>query len=468
MSQPFPDHPFLTGSFAPILFEADAYDLPIRGEVPKDLCGTLYRNSPNPQFAPRDKNYHWFLGDGMVHAFRIEDGRVSYRNRWVQTPKFLLERAAHRALFGSWGNPNSTDPSALGKDSGVANTSIVIHAGKVFACEEAHLPFEIDPQSIASRGYWDFSGTLKTGRFTAHPKIDPATGEMLFFGYSIGGPFTNTIAYGFVDKAGKLTRMERFDAPYSSFTHDFLVTQNYLLFPILPLAASFERAKRGQSAFAWEPDKGAYIGIVRRDAPPSQMRWFRCDPCYVYHAMNAYEDGDRIIAHVMQYQVPPLFPQLGATVVDPAKSQAQLHRWTFNLADATDRFKREQIDDLSGDFPRLDERFALNPYRYGYFAAREGAGAQGFDMLASYDFKTGKRATYGIPKGDSFSEPVFVPRGAHVNEGNGYLLATIYRATEKRSDLAIFDAMTLADGPIALAELSHRVTLGFHGNWMAA
>ena len=170
----------------------------------------------------------------------------------------------------------------------------------------------------------------------------------------------------------------------------------------------------------------------------------------------------------MQYQVPPLFPQLGATVVDPAKSQAQLHRWTFNLADATDRFKREQIDDLSGDFPRLDERFALNPYRYGYFAARERAGAQGFDMLASYDFKTGKRATYGIPKGDLFSEPVFVPRGAHASEGNGYLLATIYRATEKRSDLAIFDAMALADGPIALAELSHRVTLGFHGNWMAA
>jgi carotenoid cleavage dioxygenase-like enzyme len=161
-----PDHPFLTGSFAPILFEADASDLPIRGEVPKDLRGTLYRNSPNPQFAPRDKNYHWFLGDGMVHAFRIEDGRVSYRNRWVQTPKLLLERAAHRALFGSWGNPNSTDPSAFGKDSGVANTSIVIHAGKVFACEEAHLPFEIDPQSIASRGYWDFGGALKTGRFT--------------------------------------------------------------------------------------------------------------------------------------------------------------------------------------------------------------------------------------------------------------------------------------------------------------
>src|SRR5215831_18888841 len=465
MSQPFPNHPYLTGSFAPILFEADAYDLPVRGEIPKELRGTLYRNSPNPQFAPRDKNYHWFLGDGMVHAFRIVEDRVSYRNRWVQTPKFLLERAARRALFGSWGNPNSTDPSVLGKDSGVANTSIIIHAGKVFACEEAHLPFELDPQTIASRGYWDFSGALKTGRFTAHPKIDPLTGEMVFFGYNIGGPFTNTIAYGFVDKTGKLTRMERFDAPYSSFAHDFLVTQNHLLFPILPLAGSLERARRGQSAYAWEPDKGSYVVIVRRDAPSSQIRWFRCDPCYVYHAMNAYEDGDKIIAHVLQYQVPPLFPEPGASSVDSAKTQAQLHRWTFTLADGTDEFKGEQVDDLSGEFPRLDERFALNPYRYGYFAARADT-AQGFDTLVTYDFKTGRRSTYGIPQGDAFSEPVFVPRGEHAGEGDGFLLATIYRATERRSDLAVFDAKTLADGPIALAELSHRVTLGFHGNWM--
>jgi carotenoid cleavage dioxygenase-like enzyme len=170
----------------------------------------------------------------------------------------------------------------------------------------------------------------------------------------------------------------------------------------------------------------------------------------------------------MQYQVPPLFPALGESSVDPAKSQAQLHRWTFNLADGSDDFKREQIDDLSGDFPRLDERFSLSPYRYGYFAARETPTTQGFDMLVSYDFKTGKRTTFGIAKGDAFSEPVFVPRSQQAGEGEGYLLATVYRASERRSDLLVFNAMTLADGPVAVAELSHRVTLGFHGNWMDA
>ena len=135
MSLPFPDQPFFSGNYAPVSFEADAPDLPLRGELPKDLAGTLYRNGPNPQFAPRDPNHHWFVGDGMIHAFHIADGRVSYRNRWVRTPKWEQEHAAHGSLFGSWGNPATTDPSVRGKDGGVANTNIVWHAGKLFALE---------------------------------------------------------------------------------------------------------------------------------------------------------------------------------------------------------------------------------------------------------------------------------------------------------------------------------------------
>src|SRR5262249_43921930 len=159
--------------------------------------------------------------DGMVHAFHIADGRVSYRNRWMQTLKFLRERSAHRSLWGAWGNPLTTDASVRGQDSGVANTSVVIHGGRVFACEEAHLPFAFDPETLTSQGYWNFGGALKTGRFTAHPKIDPMSGEMEFFGYSVGGFFSNKIAYGTIDKQGKLTRIQEFEAPYSAMVHDF-------------------------------------------------------------------------------------------------------------------------------------------------------------------------------------------------------------------------------------------------------
>jgi carotenoid cleavage dioxygenase-like enzyme len=151
MSQPFPLDPFFSGNYAPILFEADAPDLSIRGELPKDLAGTLYRNGPNPQFSPRDANHHWFIGDGMIHAFHIADGQVSYRNRWVRTPKWELEHKAHRALFGSWGNPATTDPSVQGKDGGVANTNIVWHGGKLFALEEGHRPFSLDPTTLTPK-----------------------------------------------------------------------------------------------------------------------------------------------------------------------------------------------------------------------------------------------------------------------------------------------------------------------------
>lgn len=468
MTQPFPAMPWLEGNYAPILFEADAPDLVVRGALPKDLAGTLYRNGPNPQFPPRDANHHWFLGDGMIHAFHIEDGRVSYRNRWVRTPKWQLEHDAHKALFGSWGNPATTDPSVLGKIGGTANTNIVWHAGKLLALVESNLPFALDPETLDAEGYQDFAGAMTGLKFTAHPKIDPETGEMVFFAYSVGGFFTKTLLYGVVDKTGKVTRLQKFDAPFSSMVHDFMVTRNYVLFPILPLTGSLERAMSGKPAWAWEPAKGAYVGVMKRNADVSTIRWFELDPCYVFHPMNAYEDGNKIVADVAQTAAAPVFPLPDGTPGDPAKAIPHLTRWTFDLGANTDRVNQEQIDDLAGEFPRLDERFAGLPYRHGYYAAAHGGLLEGFDTLAHRDHATGKRVTYRLPKGDAFSEPVFVPRGPKSAEGDGYMLATIYRGVDNRTDLTVFDATSLDKGPVAVAELSHRVPHGFHGNWRAA
>jgi carotenoid cleavage dioxygenase-like enzyme len=468
MSQPFPDRPFFQGNFAPVSFEADAPDLVVRGDMPKDLAGTLYRNGPNPQFAPRDANHHWFLGDGMVHAFRIENGRVSYRNRWVRTPKWQAENAAHRALLGSWDDPATTDPSFVGTDTGVANTNIVWHGGRLLALEEAHLPFMLDPDTLAPGGYQDFAGAMTGLPFTAHPKLDPETGEMVFFGYSVGGFFTKAMLYGLVDKTGSLTRLDRFEAPFCSMVHDFLVTRNHVLFPILPLTGSLERAMAGKPGFAWEPTRGAHVGVLKRNAAVPTMRWFQSDPCYVFHPMNAYEDGDKIIAHVMQYEAAPLFADPEGRPGDPDKSRARLYRWTFDLEGNSDAFRREQIDDLAGEFPRFDERFAGLNYRHGYFAARSRKHDDGYDLLASLDLATGRRSIYRAHEGDACSEPVFVPHQTAAPEGDGWLLATIYRGAEKRSDLAVFDAMALERGPVAVAELSHRVPHGFHGNWRPA
>ena len=224
---------------------------------------------------------------------------------------------------------------------------------------------------------------------------------MIFFAYSAAGHFTPTLGYGVIDKTGKLVRYDQFDAPYASMVHDFMVTRDYVLFPVLPLTGSMPRAMAGKPAYAWEADKRSYVGVMRRDASVASVRWFECDPCYVFHPMNAYQDGDKIVGDVMQYEAAPLFTDPDGRPGDPAKAVAKLTRWTFDLAANTDSFKRETIDDLSAEFPRFDERFAGLDYRHGFFAASSARKVlDRFDMLAHIDLKTGKRSVYQLPAGD--------------------------------------------------------------------
>ncbi len=464
MSKPYPNDRYLSGNFGPVRLEGDAYDLPVLGEMPKELNGSLYRNGPNPQFAPRDA-YHWFTGDGMIHAFHISEGKVDYRNRWVRTPRWQLEHEAGENLFGAFGNPITSDPSVAGKDGGVANTNIVWHGDRLLALEEAHAPTELDPKSLETKGYFDFGGD-GVERVTAHPKFDPETSEMIFFAYSVGGWFSKTVGYYVADAAGKLIRKDTFEAPYSSMIHDFMVTRNHVLFPILPLSGSMERAMSGQPAFAFEPELGAHIGVLRRDAAIEEMRWFETDPCYVFHPMNAYEDGDKLYADVMKYPEAPLFPHADGTPSDPAKAQARLVRWTLDLAGNSNQIKEDPLDDLPGEFPRFDERFNGLEYRHGWFAYTDANEFRGsFAGLAHLDLATGKRQEFCLSGNDAIGEPVFVPRQADAAEGDGWILAAAFRAEEMRSDLLVFEAQDIAQGPIAEAQLSSRVPFGFHGNW---
>jgi carotenoid cleavage dioxygenase-like enzyme len=451
----------------PISFEADAPRLTIEGELPRELNGTLYRNGPNPQFP--SPSAHWFVGDGMLHAFHLENGKASYRNRWVRTPKFMAEHDAGRALYGGFGQMLPDAPPATPANGGVANTNIVHHAGKLFALEEGHLPTEIEPTTLATLGSRDFGGSI-AGPFTAHPKIDPVTGEMLFFGYNAAGPFSPMVSYGVIDRTGVVSRFERFEAPFASMVHDFVVTENHVLFPILPLTGSMQRAMSGRPPYAWEPDKGSCVGVMKRGGSVNDIVWFRGEACYVFHVMNAWEDGDRIIADVMQFEEPPLFPHPDGSRTDPDKSRARLCRWTFDLSGNTDRFTRTYLDDVAGEFPRIDDRHAGLVNRHGWFASsgRPAAGGVAFGGISHVDLAKDKLTRYTFGDGDQVSEPVFVERGKDAKEGDGWLLSTVYRGSENRSDLAVFNALDVEAGPVALVKLDHRVPAGFHGNWVKA
>jgi carotenoid cleavage dioxygenase-like enzyme len=448
---------FVRGNYAPVRTEQDLTPN-VRGKIPDELRGTFFRNGPNPQFDP-GPGYHAFIGDGMIHGFWIDAGRAFYRNRYVRTPRWLTEHAAGRALFGGLGRPS--DPSVEGIAAGGANTHIVQHAGKLLALQEASNPFEMNAADLSSIGWLETGG-----RFTAHPKIDPKTGEMLWFAYSAGKePLNPFLDYGVTDASGNITRRDQFRAPYCSMVHDFMVTENYVLFPVLPLTGDMDRAKRGLPPFAWEPDKGAFLGVMRRNASVSTVRWLQVDPVYVFHSMNAYEDAGLIHCDVMEYPRAPLFPNADGS--EAAASTAKLTRWTLDPAGA--RVDRTPLDDLPGEFPRMDERFIGQPYRHGWYAANvELNEALASDAIAHIDLQTGVRQLHRLTDGDSTGEPVFVARNATAPEGDGWLLAVVHRGADNRSDLIILDAQDVAAPPIAAIELPCRVPAGFHGSWVGA
>lgn len=468
MAKPFPEHPNLRGGYAPIQMECNAPDLIIEGEIPLDLHGTFYRNGPNPQFAPRGM-YHWFGGDGMIHGFHLENGHVSYKNRWARTIKWDLENKAGESLFAVF-NPMDNDPRVAGvQTNGVANTNIVWHAGKLLALVESNAPFELDPDTLESRGSWTFDDKLR-GPMTAHPKIDPETGEMLFFGYNAGGMISEKMSFHVADKDGNLTKSEWFDAPYAAMVHDFITTAEHVIFPIMPLTGSMERAMRGEPVYAWEPEKPSMIGIMPRSGSVEELRWFTGDPAYVFHPMNAHTAGNTVVCDVAQYEEAPLFPHADGSEPDPDKSRARLWRWTFDLDAETDDYKVEQLDDTVCEFPRLDERYTGLCYRHGYFgcALDGGAAGGGYNGIGHIDHQSGTVETFAMANTLATSEPVFVPRNANSPEGQGYLLANVYDATIDKSHLMVLDAENISAGPIAKAMLDHRVPFGFHGNWRPA
>jgi len=206
------------------------------------------------------------------------------------------------------------------------------------------------------------------------------------------------------------------------------------------------------------------VGVMRRDGDVSEIRWFNTEACYVFHPLNSWEEDGKIHCDVMRYNVAPLFPWADGRPGD--KAAARLVRWTFDLNGTSDAIKETPLDDLDGEFPRVDPRVETLKHRHGWYAAETtSSGTIRMNAIAHLDLSTGKRQVYELDGGDATSEPVFVPRSADAAEGDGWLTAVVYRAGEDRSDLLVFEAQDIAKGPVAVAEMPRRMPFGFHGNW---
>ncbi len=471
MSKPFPKNSFLQGNFAPVMAECDAPELIIEGELPNDMAGVLYRNGPNPMYPPLGNDHHWFLGEGMVHAIRVEDGKASYKNRWVRTDQYVAQREAGQRLVGT----GFQDPGVAGAENikrNVANTNIVWHGGKLYAIDEGNSPVLMDGDTLETQGSYTFEGKYEYP-FTAHPKIDPQTGEMLFFGYMATGPGTPDISYGVVDADGNVTRSEVFTAPYASMVHDFITTDEHVIFPIFPATIDVERITKGGPTIAWDPQVSTMIGIMGRNDSTETIRWFEGEPCYVYHPMNAYtihENGKtKVIADLAKYSRVPLFPDADGSrpPADLSTEQAKIVRWTFDLSSNTSDYTEEVLSDVPGEFPRLDERFAGLKYTQGFYATikREEEKGNSADTIVHLDLNSGQTKEWQPGVGHSVIEPVFVPRNQSAEEGDGYVVTLDYNAEDNLSDFVVLDTNDISKGPIARVKLPTRVPFGFHGNW---
>lgn len=474
MAQPMPaDNPFLHGPFGPIQMECNASDLVIEGEMPKDLKGTLYRNGPNQRFAPRG-DYHLFAGDGMVHAFEIDDGKVNYRNRWVRTAKFNIEAKLGRAVINAM-NPFDCEPEymdfVLVDKEGLANTAIVWHGDRLLAMEEGHRPYELDPVTLESIGSWNFNGKLNTA-MTAHPKVDPETGEMIFFAYMATGPFASDVALHKVNKGGILTETHIIPTPFSAMVHDFVVTENFIIIPIFPITGDLERAMTGGAPFAWEPEKGVHVGVMPRNGTVEDLRWIDMDMNFVFHFMNGFDKDGVISIDAAQFTHVPLFPNADGST--NGQSKAYMHRWTIDMNDVDCRVQSNQWGENELEFPQVDPRYAMQAYQHGWFASTDGTFKSNleendsfYNVLEHYDHQT--QATQRFSLGQCIiSEPLMVPKSKDAAEGEGYLLSVVTSMESNTSSLYVFDALNLAQGPLAIAHLSHRVPSGFHGAWREA
>jgi carotenoid cleavage dioxygenase-like enzyme len=448
---------FLSGPFAPVTEEITAFDLPVTGRVPAELAGRYLRNGPNPMGLD-DPGYHWFTGDGMIHGVRLRDGQAEwYRNRWVRSQR----------VSGALGEAWPEGPIHDGLDF-AANTHVIRHAGRTLATVEAGaLPYQLGDDLGTTRPF-DFGGDLPGG-FAAHTKLDPRTGELHAIAYYWGWEYVQHIV---INGDGKVIRTTNIAVSDGPMMHDFALTERYVVLFDLPVTFSMSAASAGvQLPYTWNPEHPARVGLLPRDGSTTVPRWLEVEPCWVFHTLNAYDDTDRVIVDVVQYE--------GAYDVSAmdGRGPVTLDRWT--LGSAADRVVRSRLDDRTQEFPRVDERTVSRPHRYGYSAvigevnraliSLNGDFAdQAFaNTLLKHDLAHGSAEAHEFGRGATAGEAVFVPVSARAAEDDGYVMAFVHDPDRDAADLVILAAQDFRGEPVARIHLPARIPLGFHGSWIA-
>lgn len=466
------DHPYRNGAWTPVFEELDTDDLEIIGTIPADIDGLYVRNTENPVHDSIGR-YHPFDGDGMIHALRIRDGKASYRNRFIRTEGFEAEQQEGGPLWvGIMGKPDDSKRPGWGAHGSVkdsSSTDVVVHAGAIlstfYQCGEG---YRLDPETLKTLGTADW---VPEDGISAHPKVDEATGELLFFNYSTKPPYLH---YGVVGADNQLKHCIPVELPGARLPHDMAFTENFAIFNDCPLYWKPELIERNLYIPAYHPDEPTRFGIIPRRGQPEDIKWFDARPTYVLHWTNAYEDGDEVVldGYFQNEPVPsPLtdfaagYESMGASI-DLHSFKPELHRWRFNMK--TGETSEETLfNDYPVEFGMTNQQYAGRPYRYVYSVTGE-PGWFLFNGLTKHDLETGEAEHISFGEQRFGSEAPFIPRPDAQSEDDGYLISFITDMKHNRSECIILDAQNIAAGPVCTIILPHRISSGTHATWASA
>ncbi len=451
---------YIDGIYAPVPDELTATDLKVQGEIPRELHGVFAQNSPNAAHPPVGYP-HWFDGDGMIHAVHLEDGKATYRNRWVQTKKLASDREAGRQLRGGILMPFDLADDTPEPDT--ANTDLVWHGGELLALHYlGGEPYRVDPVTLETRGVHTYGGKLDCN-VAAHPKVCPKTKEMMFIDFGFrDAPW---LRYGVVSAEGELVHRLDVDIPQPTFMHDIGITENHTVFLDLPMTWDQEALKGGRRKIRFQKETPSRFGVVSRHG--SDVQWFETEACYAYHTINAWEtqdaDGNTIVhltgcrvadpIPTTPHETEPTVPRLTFLRLVP-----YLWHWSFNLG--TGAVTSEQLDDVATEFPRMNDRFLGGKARYSWNPRVGPAPTLVFDGLIKYDAE-GAAIAHSYEDGVG-GEAVFAPRAAGTAEDDGWML--VYVHDGEGSQLRILDAATMDEA--ARIQLPRRAPFGFHAEWV--
>ncbi len=464
------DNPYLHGVYAPTTSELSTHNLVVEGELPPDLYGAYFRNGPNPQFEPKNR-YHPFDGDGMIHGVYFSGGEASYRNRYVETLALREERASGRSVSPGVMGPFDYSLSPFGiKDT--SNTDVFFYNNDLMSLwYNAGHPYRVTAEDLSTRGYFDLEGRNHR-RMSAHSKVDPHTGELLFFDYGDEPPF---MTYGVADASGRLKHEVAIDLPGPRLPHDIGVSRNYTVLHDLPFFHDMDVLRQhGYRVLTFHRDIPTRFGVIPRHGQGVDVRWFECEPCYILHTSNCWEEGDWLFMDGCRSTNPMPAAREGegelAHMLAYMRLEANNYRWAFNLR--TGEVREGAIDDLNTEFNKTNPLYMGVKGRFAYHQRiplhHEGGLTLRFTGLVKYDNDSGQRWQWDYGPGVFGSEAVFAPRKgatAASPEDDGYVVTLVTDSNDWQSYCLVFDATDIAAGPLARVRLPHRVPFGFHATW---